>query len=91
MGHGSHLYNSLRNGLPALEDVEEERAAYNPTELRMIGLLERCRTVLGNMAQEREGFWNSLFGRRWPINHEPLRHDARNLLPLIDAEIEGGN
>lgn len=47
-------------------------------------LLGRCRTVLGNMAEERLGFWASLFGRRWPVNHEPLRGDARNLLPLID-------
>ena len=57
------------------------------TTEELVNLLERCRTVLGNMAQERDGFWNSLFGRRWPINHEPLRGDARNLLPLIDAKI----
>ncbi len=43
-------------------------------------LLMRCRTVLGNMAEENEG---AIF-RRWPINHEPLRADARNLVPLID-------
>lgn len=47
-------------------------------------VLKRCRTVLGNMAEEREGYWAELTGRRWPINHEPLRADARNLLPLID-------
>lgn len=50
--------------------------------------LKRCRTVLENMAEEREGFWNELFGRRWVINHEPLRADAKNLVPLIDDLIE---
>lgn len=52
-----------------------------------VALLKRCRTVLGNMAMERTGFWAALFGRRWPINHEPLRSDARHLLPLIDELI----
>lgn len=46
----------------------------------MRNILQRCRTVLANMALENEG---AIF-RRWPINHEPLRADARNLLPLID-------
>lgn len=50
---------------------------------RLRELLERCRTVLGNMAIENEG---AVFNR-WPINHEPLRNDARNLLPLIDAAL----
>jgi hypothetical protein len=45
--------------------------------------LRRCQTVLGNMAQENEG---AIFNR-WPINHEPLRNDARNLLPVIDAAL----
>jgi hypothetical protein len=53
----------------------------------VIGILERCRTVLGNMALEREGFWASFLGRRWPIHHEPLRNDARSLIPLIDSAI----
>lgn len=71
----------------------EQTAEWQAADMieRYIALLERTRTILGNMAQEREGFWNSLFGRRWVVNHEPLRGDARNLLPLIDAEIEGGN
>lgn len=47
-------------------------------------LLERCRTVLGNMALENEG---AIFNR-WPISHEPLRHDAKNLVPLIDAALD---
>jgi hypothetical protein len=54
----------------------------------LVLLLRRCRTVLGNMAEEREGFWNAVTGRRWPINHEPLRADAKNLVPLIDDVLE---
>jgi hypothetical protein len=49
----------------------------------LMGLLERCRTVLGNMALENEG---AIFNR-WPINHEPLRSDAKNLVPLIDEAL----
>jgi hypothetical protein len=50
----------------------------------LVLLLRRCRTVLGNMAEENPGLWNELTGRRWPISHEPLRADAKNLIPLID-------
>ena len=50
--------------------------------------LERAETILSNMAEERLGFWNSLLGHRWPINHEPLRGDARNALPEIRRAIE---
>ena len=46
--------------------------------------LVRCKTVLGNMALENEG---ATFNR-WPISHEPLRNDARNLLPVIDAALK---
>lgn len=49
--------------------------------------LGRCRTVLNNMARENAG-WSSFF-RRWTISHEPLRHDARNLLPIIDIVMAG--
>lgn len=48
-------------------------------------VLWRCRTVLGNMATENAGVL--AFFSRWPINHEPLRADARGLLPVIDAAI----
>jgi hypothetical protein len=51
-------------------------------------ILRRCRTVLGNMAEEREGLLEALTGRRWPVNHEPLRADAKNLVPLIDDVLE---
>lgn len=54
----------------------------------LVLVLKRCRTVLGNMAEEREGFWNEFFGRRWPTNHEPLRADAKNLVPIIDEILE---
>jgi hypothetical protein len=54
----------------------------------LVHMLRRCRTVLGNMAEEREGYWNELLGRRWPVNHEPLRMDAKNLVPLIDDLLE---
>lgn len=49
--------------------------------------LERAQVILCNMAAERPGFWASLFGRRWPVNHEPLRGDARNALPAINDAI----
>ena len=48
-------------------------------------LLERCRTILANIALEREPKWG--IGMRWPIHHEPLRHDARNILPEIDRAL----
>lgn len=47
---------------------------------RLRSVLRRCRTILGNMAEENEG---AIFDR-WPIHHEPLRADARSLLPVID-------
>lgn len=53
-----------------------------PTQ-ELYHLLARARTILNNMAWEREG---SIF-RRWPISHEPLRADAKNLLPLIDEAL----
>jgi len=52
-----------------------------PARLRTT--LERCRTVLGNMAAENEG---AIFNR-WPIHHEPLRSDACGLLPVIDEAL----
>lgn len=54
--------------------------------------LERARTVFENMALENTGYLS--FIRRWPISHEPLRVDARNLLPVIDAALssaQGGD
>jgi hypothetical protein len=53
---------------------------------RLRALLHRCETILGNMAKENEG---AVFNR-WPINHEPLRADARNILPDIHRILEDG-
>lgn len=50
-------------------------------------LLARARTILNNMAWQREGFWATLANGRWFIHHEPLRNDAKNLLPLIDEAL----
>ena len=47
-------------------------------------VLIRARTILGNMALENEG---AIFFR-WPISHEPLGADAKNLLPVIDAALD---
>lgn len=52
----------------------------------LIQLLMRCRTVLGNMALENETGLNSIFNR-WPISHEPLRADAKGLVPLLDEAL----
>lgn len=48
-----------------------------------IAVLERCRTILGNMALETTG-WTYLF-KRWAISDEPLRNDAAGILPDIEA------
>ncbi len=46
-------------------------------------LLIRARTILENMARENDRKWWQFWISRWDINDEPLRNDARNLLPLI--------
>ncbi len=66
-------------------EAENAKKAERIRQLRSV--LERCRTVLGNMALETERHPLSLLPR-WPISHEPLRADARNLLPIIDKELE---
>lgn len=68
-----------------------ETEGVTPAEERALSLLLRCNTVLGNMAWEREGFWNSLFGRRWVISDEPLRADAKGLLPEIEKVMADAN
>ena len=57
----------------------------DPDPAQLIHLLERCATILGNMAKENEG---AIFNR-WAIAHEPLRNDARNILPDILKTLEG--
>ena len=64
-------------------EAENAKKAAKIRALRL--LLERCRTVLGNMALENKGA-NPL-RRRWPFHHEPLRNDARGLLPVIDMAL----
>ena len=54
-------------------------------ELR--AMLERCHRILRNMAREHTTGWRSVFAR-WPISHEPLRADARNLLPEIERVLD---
>lgn len=70
----TRLYESQRDRANKAESALAEAQA----------LLERCRTILGNMAQENQG---AIFNR-WPISHEPLRNDARGILPELDAAID---
>ncbi len=80
-GHGKdNVVSSLRS-LPTPNAAEARRIVEDVERLRNV--LARCRTVLGNMALERKG---AVFNR-WPVSHEPLRSDARTLLPLIDAAL----
>ena len=71
----------IRSALtPAPTPVEAGGEAAQELLDKALSLLGRCHTVLFNMARENKG---AIFNR-WPISHEPLRADARNLLPLID-------
>ena len=49
----------------------------------LVAVLEHAQTILSNMAQENP----SAYFQRWPIHHEPLRSDAKNLLPILDAAL----
>lgn len=68
---------------------EPELVLQRPTVEQLVTLLARARTILNNMAWEREYGWERMVKGRWPIHHEPLRNDAQNLLPLIDEAIRG--
>jgi len=46
--------------------------------------LARCLVILENMALENEG---AIFNR-WPINHEPLRADAKGVIPIARAALK---
>jgi hypothetical protein len=48
------------------------------------GQVSWCRPILENMAAENERPWWNFWTPRWPISHEPIRGDARYVLPLID-------
>ena len=77
----------------AYTDIQEQREYINRLERllniaatkrdRLHSVLERARCILNNMAWENAG---AIFNR-WPISHEPLRNDARNLLPEADATL----
>ncbi len=86
---------ALEGEVAAYSKLSEKEAAFGLSQMkrakaaearaeRLRVVLTRCRTVLGNMALENEG---AVFNR-WPISHEPLRADARHLLPVIDEAIE---
>lgn len=74
-----------------IEGFKEQRidalAARDAEIARLRNVLERAQTILGNMADENEG---AIFNR-WPISHEPLRADARALLPEIAAALEASH
>jgi hypothetical protein len=60
------------------EMFEVHRLRNESVQLR--AALSRARTILENMAAERVNPW-----RRWVVHHEPLRADAKALLPIINA------
>lgn len=61
-------------------EVAEKGYDWKQRAILLADTLTRAQTVLANMAQENEG---AIFNR-WPISHEPLRADAKALLPLIN-------
>lgn len=67
------------------KEISDLQFHHDDEVCRLQGLLRRCRTVLSNMARENEGWLR--FIKRWPISHEPLRSDARHLVPLIDEAL----
>jgi len=82
--HSSHVAIRLYASGGVERDHEMERLRDENERLRQA--LGRTRNVLGNMAAEHETGWRSIFAR-WPIHHEPLRSDARHLLPVINAAL----
>lgn len=54
-----------------------------PARAQIEVALRRAHTILSNMTRENEG---AIF-KRWPINHEPLRADAKAALPDIEAAL----
>jgi hypothetical protein len=84
LGSGSTPAEALLDALPLAHPASAPAPAEGEAGQKLLDkaliVLGRCHTVLFNMAKENEG---AIFNR-WPIHHEPLRSDARNLLPLID-------
>lgn len=57
---------------------------------RLRRLLGRGVTILDNMAKENKPA--IAFGwKRWPVHHEPLRADAKNLLAELRISLSGGS
>lgn len=78
--HHDIMSQSLRVDLDLMRqraEAAEARAAEYES------VLARANTILGNMAEENEG---AVFNR-WPIHHEPLRADAKALLPVMTAAL----
>ncbi len=65
------------------EQVELLRPALQKTERA----LTSANVILGNMAQENDGFL-AIFFNRWPISHEPLRHDAKCHLRMMAEALD---
>lgn len=89
-GHGplhALAANAIEHLTTMLRSVGAAQAAPEPEGMwveanKLANVLIRCQTVLGNMALENETGLASIFDR-WPISHEPLRADARGLVPVI--------
>ena len=60
--------------------VAEKGYDWKQRAILLADTLTRAQTILGNMATENERPRLT----RWRIHHEPLRADAKNLLPIID-------
>ena len=79
MSDGHDVYEAAREEYrKKIRELAEENE-------RLRAALRRARTVLTNMTLE-YGRWGSWMGR-WQISHEPLRADAKNLLPVIEAAL----
>jgi hypothetical protein len=75
--------HELERQIMSYNEAKNEREWWAMHEIeRLREALRRAETILSNMAEEN----NSMFNR-WPIHHEPLRADARNLLPQIRAAL----
>lgn len=68
----------------ALQRKEDLRAS--PLYFAALGAL----TVLRNMAREEPVPWWAFWRSRWPIAAEPLRSDARHVVPTLEATLGVG-
>lgn len=69
-------YNELK-----FENARLRSDAVHVANMKMHRVLERCEVILSNMALENPHTFLGL--HRWPIHHEPLRNDAKGVLPVI--------